>query len=199
MNDFIIRAMNKNEAEAIAQVLAKGYFDDKFFHWVVDNEADRLNVLEAYYSAYLTAPRAIVHVAESKTGSIIGTTVWLPHDVDPVLYENINKAVGKYAPNFQAVADLSHDSEPTGTPFYQLVGFVVDKTCQGLGVGTALLKYNLDDLDKKGIPTYLEASTEYHERSVYRKFNYERYGELMKFPNDILLYPLWRGVGDDNI
>ena len=194
MQEYTINPLITEEIPTVAAFISKGYYDDIFFHWVVENEADRLQVITDYYKEYLTTPGCVAHVAKTRAGKLIGATVWLPDDVEASLYDRINAAVGKYAPNFQAVADASHDSEPDERPFYQLVGFVVDKSLRGGGIGAALLKFHLDILDKKGIPTYLEASTPYFGGGVYGKFGYERYGELMHFSETAVLYPCWRGV-----
>ena len=187
-----IRQARPEEIETIASLVSKGYENDVFFHWVVDNPNDRHKVVTEYYKIYLSAKGCVAHVAETSHGEIVGATVWLPHDVDPSMYDDIDNAVGSYAPNFRAVADLSHESEPKDTAFYQLVGFVVRDDFQGRGIGAALLKHQLDILDKAGIPTYLEASTPYHGKGVYGKFGYQLYGDLLKFSETAVLYPLWR-------
>jgi len=189
---YTLREIDKKEIAQVAALIANGYQDDIFFKWVVPNANDRLSVVTQYYIQYLSAGGCIAHVAENLLGNIVGATVWLPHDVDSSLYDSISKAAGKYACNFEAVADASHDSEPHEIPFYQLVGFVVDKTCRNSGLGAALLKYQLDILDKRGIATYLEASTPYCGKGVYGKFGYQAYGKLLHFTDSAVLYPLFR-------
>jgi len=188
----LIRAMKANEIEKVASFISDGYYDDVFFHWVVPDSEHRRRVVTDYYKIYLSAEGCVAHVAEDSEGNLIGATVWLPHDVDADIYDLIDKAAGAYAPRFRAVADKSHESEPKGVPFYQLVGVVVDKSVQGTGVGTKLLKFQLDNLDKLGILTYLEASTPYSGGGLYGKFGYEHYGELLVFTDKAVLYPLWR-------
>jgi GNAT superfamily N-acetyltransferase len=150
-----------------------------------------LEIVTAYYKVYLGAEGAHIYVAE-ENGIIVGATVWLPHDVDPTIYDDIDIATGKYQSNFRAVADMSHESEPKNTAFSQLVGFVVDKTQRNRGIGTALLKAHLNLMDTQGIPTYLEASTPFHGGGVYGKFGYTLYREILVFSPQAVLYPLWR-------
>ena len=192
LKDFNIRAANVEEIGKIASFISKGYDDDKFFHWCVESSEDRHKIVTDYYKIYLGAKGCVAHVAETVDGDILGATVWLPHDVDTSIYDGIDKVVGKYAKRFRAVADMSHNNEPAGMPFYQLVGVVTAKEARGMGVGAALLKYHLDILDKLGIPTYLEASTPYHGKGLYGKFGYKPFGELMFFSDTAVLYPLWR-------
>ncbi|MCL1863585.1 MAG: GNAT family N-acetyltransferase [Defluviitaleaceae bacterium] len=191
MSDFFIRAIKPEEIDRAAEFISSGYFDDEFFHWTVDDDKIRNAVVAEYYKVYLRAAGCVAHVAESH-GKIVGATVWLPHDVDIAIYDEIDRVVGEYAPRFRAVADMSHDSEPSGE-FYQLVGFVVDKNERCRGIGKALLKFHLDILDEKRIPTYLEASTAYvFGKGVYGAFGYRQHGELMVFAEGVLLYPLYR-------
>jgi len=186
--------MNSEEVRFIAEFISDGYFDDIFFKWVVPPDEERQAIVADYYEAYLKADGAYIYVAE-EDGIVVGASVWLPHDVDPSLYDDIDAAAGRFAPNFRAVADMSHESEPKDTAFTQLVGFVVDKKQRGRGIGIAQLQAHLDVMDTKGIPTYLEASTPFHGGGVYGKFGYTLYGELMVFSPTAVLYPLWRPVG----
>jgi len=189
-----IRPMRPEELDETAAFISAGYFDDIFFKWVVPPDSKRLFVVKEYYKTYLRAKTAHIYVAE-ENGTMVGASVWLPHDVDSSLYDDIDAAVGEFAPNFRAVADLSHESEPQNTAFTQLVGFVVDKTQRGRGIGVALMKAHLDIMDKRKIPTYLEASTPFHGGGVYGKFGYTLYGDLLVFSPTAVLYPLWRDVG----
>ena len=187
-----IRSVESFEIDKIASFIATGYEDDIFFKWCVDNDVNQHEIVTGYYKVYLNAKGCVAHVAENSSGDVVGATVWLPHNVDASIYDDINEVVGIYADNFQEVADKSHDNEPEGGPFYQLVAVVVDKELRGQGIGGALLKHQIDYLDKIGIPTYLEASTPYHGGGVYGKFGYKQFGELMEFAEGIVLYPLYR-------
>jgi len=194
-----IRFDNAEEIETAAALIAEGYFGDTFFQWVIDNPDDHHRIITEYYKIYLQAGGCIAHVAElvnvqagGEAGKIVGATVWLPHDVDAGIYADIEKTAGAYAPQFHAVADKSHANEPHDTAFYQLVGFVVDSTMRGQGIGVSLLKFHLDAMDRLGIPTYLEASTPFYGGGVYGKFGYALYGELMVFAEGVVLYPLFR-------
>lgn len=195
MNNFTVQALKKEQIDEVAALIAKGYENDKFFAWVVENEEDRHEIVTNYYKAYLSVEGCVSHVASSDNGTIIGATVWLPHDVDASLYETINDAVGPYVATFQEVADRSHENEPSAFDFYQLVGIVVKQEFRELGVGRELLSTFLTELDERKIATYLEASTPYTGGGVYGKFNYRPYGERMVFAPGAVLYPLYRPVG----
>ena len=192
-HNFIVRDTSPNEIDIVANLLAKAYSRDIFFKWCVANDDERHKVVADYYKVYLRSRGCVSHVAESPDSGIIGATVWLPHDADTSLYEEIENVVGPAnVPMFREVAERSHNNEPSDGPFYQLVGFGVLEECQGKGVGHALLKHHIDILDQAGIPTYLEASTPYHGGGVYGKFGYKQYGELMYFTDTAVLYPLYR-------
>ena len=194
--DFIIRPIKPSEIDHVADFISTGYYHDKFFKWSVNCDATRHKIVADYYKIYLGAAGCVAHIAQRPDGTIIGATVWLPHDTDAGIYDEIDRVVGEVnAPQFRAVADRSHDSEPPIGPFYQLVGFVVQRDTQGMGVGGALLKHHLDILDPLGIPTYLEASTPYFGGGVYGRFGYQQVGELMVFAETAVLYPLWRSAG----
>ena len=190
--EFTVRPISQKEIDKVADLISAGYYHDVFFKWSVESDDHRHKIVADYYRIYLSAAGCVAHVAESPDKGIIGASVWLPHDTDAGIYDEIDKAAGVYAPQFRAVSDRSHANEPPMEPFYQLVGFVVLRELQGMGVGRALLKYHLDILDEAGIPTYLEASTPYVGKGVYGCFGYQQVGELMVFADTAVLYPLWR-------
>lgn len=192
MKDFTIRPIKSTEIEKIADIISTAYYNDIFFKWTVPKDQDRHKIVKDYYKIYLNDVDCVAHIAESSSNDILGASVWLPHNVDISIYHKIDKAVGSNAIRFRSVADCSHYSEPPMSPFYQLVGLATIKEAQNKGIGTALLKYNLNLLDRKGIPTYLEASTPYYGKGVYGKFGYQPVGELMAFTESAVLHPLWR-------
>jgi len=192
MIEYTIRPMRHEEIDEIANLIAAGYGDDIYFKWVVESDKDRHEIITNYYKAYFQAKGHVTHVAETPSKKIIGATLWLPHDMESSVYDEIDRVAGDYKDRFRAVSDNSHMSEPPMTPFYQLVGFVVVKEAQKQGIGAALLKHQIDHLDKLGIPTYLEASTPYYGGGAYGKFGYQPVGELMVFAENAVLYPLWR-------
>ncbi|MCL1990124.1 MAG: GNAT family N-acetyltransferase [Defluviitaleaceae bacterium] len=199
--DFMVRPIKTVEIEEVSKLLASAYHEDQFFKWCVAREEARHQVVAQYYQVYLRSKGCVAHVAQGDDQRIVGATVWLPHETDARLYEEIERVVGvANAPMFNEVAEKSHANEPTQGPFYQLVGFGVLTGMQGKGVGQALLKYHLDILDEAGVPTYLEASTPYHGGGVYGKFGYEPFGSLMFFTETAVLYPLYRHAkkGDNN-
>jgi len=55
MNDFVIRRIKTSEIDEVAAFISAGYYDDIFFHWVVDSDEDRLQVVTNYYKVYLRA------------------------------------------------------------------------------------------------------------------------------------------------
>ena len=193
--EFTIRPIEAKEVDFVADLLSTEYYDDDFFIWSVPDDSHRFSVVSDYYKVYLRSVGCVAHVGENDRKEIIGAAVWLPHDASEDMYDEIDQVVGIYAPQFRAVADNSHLSEPNMEPFYQLVGFGVLHSLRGLGIGGALLNYHLEILDKKGIPTYLEASTPYFGGGVYGRFGYQPVGELMVFAKTAVLYPLWRAVG----
>lgn len=193
--DFIVRPIRADEIDKAADLLATAYYDDIFFKWCVDRDEDHQQIVAEYYKVYLRSRGCMACVAESAEMGMIGASVWLPHDADASLHEDIERVVGAAnVPMFREVAERSHANEPANEPFYQLVGFGVLKEVQGRGVGHALLKHQLDIFDRAGVATYLEASTPYHGGGVYGKFGYQLFSELMVFTDTAVLYPLYRAA-----
>lgn len=191
-NKFYIRPIESHEIGKGAAILACTFYNDIFFKWCVENPNERKEIVTNYYKVYLQSVGCVAHVAIEPDIGIVGASVWLPKETQEGMYDKIKEAVGVWAPRFDEVADRSHKNEPEQGPFYQLVGFGVLEKFQGMGIGYSLLKYHLDILDKKGIPTYLEASSPYSGSGIYGKFGYVPFGEPMVFTQTAVLYPLYR-------
>ncbi|MDR2832799.1 MAG: GNAT family N-acetyltransferase [Streptococcaceae bacterium] len=188
---MIIQKITPLEINQVAELFSEVYFHDAFFIWCVNNEKDRLKVVKEYYKVYLESTGAKTFVAKDEN-KIIGACLWLPHDCDLSIYEKIAQVALQYAPQFNEVAGKSHENEPKNTPFYQLVGFGTLKSYQGKGIGKSLLAAALTGFDQENVPTYLEASTPFNEKSIYAHFDYHTYSDTMKFTNEAILYPLFR-------
>ena len=199
-NEITIRRTQKEEFDSVAKLMAQAYYNDVFFKWCVPDDGVREQIIYNYYKVYLTSQQCFTCVAVDKNNHLFGAMVWLSNETESWIYEKIEQAVGKYAPQFAEVAEKSHANEPKGTSFWQLVGFGTSNEARGLGIGIKLMDFALTEFDTMNIPTYLEASTAYVEgKGVYGKFGYRFFSDLMYFDDGkVMLYPLWRDVGTND-
>ncbi|MCL2399049.1 MAG: GNAT family N-acetyltransferase [Defluviitaleaceae bacterium] len=191
--EITIRSAEKEDIDKAADILGTSFYEDPFFVWAIETPSDRHKTVANYYRLYMNLGLDITHVAETPDKSIVGVSIWLPHDAkDSSIDEKVEHAVGEYASRFRIFGEKSHANEPPSAPYHQLLGFGVLPVAHGLGVGSALLKYHHNKLDKLGIPTYLEASTRYSAGGVYGRTGYQPIGEPIFLTEGVDLFPLWR-------
>jgi GNAT superfamily N-acetyltransferase len=68
-------------------------------------------------------------------------------------------ATAPWTSRFQAFDEALEDHHPAGLSHQHLAILAVRPGCQGQDIGTALLTARLHDLDRDGVPAYLEASS----------------------------------------
>jgi GNAT superfamily N-acetyltransferase len=152
-----------DEAEAMAGVLARAFFDDPVFTWVLRGDVRRMRNLRRGFEMFLRR----VWLAEQQTYTTAGTAgvaVWEP------------PGAWKLGPGEQlrvlAKLEAGHPSEPASPPHYYLAFLGVDPPWQGRGLGSALLMPVLERCDRERVPAYLEASTA-RNRALYERLGFD--------------------------
>jgi len=194
-DDIMIRVAKEEDIEAALEVLGYSFYHDPFFTWAVEDEADRMEVVSAYYRVYMRhcLTNGVTHLAYKKEDELLGVSVWLSNDArGDRLSDDIERAVGKYVSRFRVFGQRSYLHEPQDTYFSQLIGFGVVPAAQGMGIGLALLEYHGKELDAMGKSSYIEASTQRSFEGVYKRAGYQPIGEVIPFSETNKLYPLWR-------
>ena len=197
MKDIKIRIATKDDVDMAAKILSESFYHDPFFTWAVDNPADRLQVVGDYYRLYinLCLTNGVTHLAYTEKEAILGVAVWLPNYArDDKLGKELEHKLGIYAPKFMEFGELSYAYEPQNIKFDQLLGFGVVPSAVGSGIGSALLAYHQKNLDKIGLPSYLEASSRLAAGGVYGRAGYQPVGDPMPITTGVVLYPMWRPV-----
>jgi GNAT superfamily N-acetyltransferase len=168
------------EAAAMAGVLARGFFDDPVFTWVLHGDPRRMNVLRRGFELFLRR----VWLAEQETyttPATAGVAVWEPprawkHGAleQLRLLPGMLAVFGRHLPRVVrslTVLESEHPAEPAHAPHYYLGFLGVDPPWQGRGLGGALLAPVLARCDAERVPAYLEASTP-RNRTLYERHGF---------------------------
>jgi ribosomal protein S18 acetylase RimI-like enzyme len=83
------------------------------------------------------------------------------------------------------------DSHHPKAPHWYLMFLAVDPDLQGLGLGSALLKAMLEQIDARGQAAYLEASSE-RNVPLYKRHGFEVKGEFRPEPDGPPIWSMWR-------
>jgi GNAT superfamily N-acetyltransferase len=168
------------DTDAMAGVLARAFFDDPAFSWVLHGDARRMKILSRGFELFLRR----VWMAEEQTyttAGVAGVAVWEP----PGQWKNglvqqlrllpaMLAVFGRHSPRVVralTVLENGHPGEPEHAPHYYLAFVGVDLPWQGRGLGGALLAPVLARCDREGVPAYLEASTA-RNRALYERHGF---------------------------
>lgn len=166
----------------LADVLAKAFFDDPPFVWMLPDEKTRLARNRGVFSTVLRA-EALRHGAvdvawDGGSGRIVGGAIWFPPGTWPSpAFQQILALPGyaralrrRLGPTSSLVTAMLR-VHPT-TPHWYLYAIGVDPAHQGEGVGSALLRCRLKRVDQEGMAAYLESSKP-ENIPLYEHFGFE--------------------------
>ena len=194
-----IRTATSNDIKPAIDLLKANFINDPILAWMIDDPVGRLKAFDDFFHMYVTAGfnSGVVHVAEIPQIGMAGVIVWLTHDANTDK-ENKNLA-DTYTPRFIEYSDLMHERYPNAAPYYQLATTAIVPAARSIGVGSTLISHYLQELDKMGIPSYLEATTPRSAGGIYARLGYQPVGEPIVFPGGGKAYPMWRNAQQPDI
>lgn len=171
------------DVKPLATVMARAFYDDPPFIWMLPDPATRLERARRFF-ATLTRGEALAHggVDVARAGSeIAGAAIWLPpgHWAPDVAEQlrtlpGFARAFGRRLGAASALAQAMARAHPR-EPHWYLYAIGVDPPRQGTGLAGALLRSRLDQCDRAGQPAYLEA-TKTTSVPLYRHFRFQPTG-----------------------
>jgi GNAT superfamily N-acetyltransferase len=196
-----IRLAGSVDTAETAETLARAFYDDPVFGWMIPAEGSRHRRLRRFFVTELrheSLRHGAVDVA-SVDGRIAGAAVWFPpgtwsHGTDVSVIPGLLRAFGRRigaAAEYQSAAVRAHpDEEP-----HWYLGFIgVDPARQGSGVGAALLRSRLRHCDEAGLPAYLESSNPKNV-PLYEHFGFQVTGTLGLPEGAPVVHTMWRPAG----
>jgi ribosomal protein S18 acetylase RimI-like enzyme len=191
-----IRKMTRGEAEPVARTLARAFYDDPHFCWIVRDDAKRMRRLERGFQMFVERiwlPHDESYVHER----LIGAALWMPPGtwhLGPFTQLRLTPAVigilrADAARLLRALTwmEKRHPHER----HYYLPAIGVAPAWQGRGYGAALLRPMLERCDADGVPAYLEASTQ-RNRALYERHGFEVVEEGRYAGDGPPLWRMWR-------
>lgn len=159
-----MRPATAADVKPLAAVMARAFYDDPPFMWILPNPATRLE-RERRLFVTLTRSEALAHGGVEVAlvdNQIAAAAIWRPPGHWATegqlrtlagLVRAFGRRIGAAVALTQAMA-RSHPREP----HWYLFAIGVDPARQGTGLASALLRSRLDRCDQTGLPAYLEAS-----------------------------------------
>jgi GNAT superfamily N-acetyltransferase len=174
-----VRTGDLTTAAAMAEALARAFFDDPVFSWVLREDLRRMKVLRNGFELFLRRVW-LGHGHTYTTASAVGAAVWDPPGewkpsvglqlrLLPAMAGVFKQHLPRVLRSLTAL-EADHPREPDYPPHYYLAFLGVDPVWQGRGLGAALLAPALTRCDSERVPAFLEAST------PRNRVLYERHG-----------------------
>jgi len=189
-----LRRAHPGEAEAVASVLAEAFYNDPTGIWVWPDADTRLAAGKDVFGVFASA---LLEAGEGYFGdSDGGVALWLPVGPDDEPSDGsfeaaVAEASGPYAERAAVLMEMMAAAHPVHTQHLHLPLLGVRPSMQGKGIGSSLLKARLDDLDREGIPAYLEATSVDNAR-LYARHGFKHMDTDIHLPDGPTLYRMWR-------
>jgi GNAT superfamily N-acetyltransferase len=193
-----IQVAEREDAAQTAQTLARAFYDDPVFRWMLPAEGSRYRRLRRFFVTELRR-ESLRHGAVEMAcvdGRVAGAAVWFPpgtwsRGTEASALPGYLRAFGRRlvtVSRYQPVAVTAH---PCEQPHWYLAFIGVDPVQQGNGVGAALLRSRLRRCDQEGLPAYLESS-KLENVPLYQHFGFHVTGTLGLPEGAPIVNTMWR-------
>jgi len=191
-HDSITRA-GPSDITAVADLIGHAFQQLNVSKWLVPDPEQRAAILPRNFELFVGY--GVAHGTVEIAGDLLGASVWLPLDGDPLpppddYDKRIVDACGEWTDNFRHLDELFDRHHPH-EPHHHLAFMAVRPDQQRKGIGSALLQHYHQGLDSVGTAAFLEASST-GSRDLYQRHWYTPLGEPYAVPNGALFFPMWR-------
>jgi GNAT superfamily N-acetyltransferase len=181
----------KVDVEKTVGVITLAFSADPVVRWVYPSASDHHKHFPRFVRAF--AGGAFDAGTAYVAGDYFGAALWLPpgvHSDDEALGSIVEETIDDSLQDPLAeMLELQHACHPAGPHWYlPLIG--VDPIHQGKGFGSQLLTRALAEIDRQGLPAYLEATTA-GSRALYARHGFEVVREI-QVPGSPPMWPMVR-------
>jgi GNAT superfamily N-acetyltransferase len=198
-----VRQATAADIKPLAMVMARAFYADPPFMWILPNAATRLERNRRFFVTVSreALPRGGVDVV-LVDNQIAGAAIWLPpgpgssrtsssRTGDQVrVLAGLARAFGRRIGAAMAISTAMSRVHPR-EPHWYLFAIGIDPSRQGTGLASELLRPRLAECDRAGMPAYLEASKP-ASVPLYQHFGFERSGDMELPAGAPPLTPMWR-------
>jgi GNAT superfamily N-acetyltransferase len=173
-----VSSLGSDDRSRAISALTLAFVSDPVIRWVLSDSDDYLQTWPPFVEAF--AGEAFEHGTAYAIEDCSAVAMWLPPGAESdgeamqrLMSEGSDPLVGDDLDGVFEQMDMFH---PSFEHWYlPLIG--VDPVAQARGLGTALMRHVLADLDNAGISAYLE-TTSPRNRSMYERHRFEAVGVI---------------------
>jgi GNAT superfamily N-acetyltransferase len=202
-----IRQMRKNDFDEVVALLVAAFMNTAFYRYIAPDENERREFHLASFRERIAHGLEVNHIdvalnaGESK---IAGVAMWTPpegsfptkEDAPPAFAADLvsaKKISTGVAERFLAFLSLMHDAHKKlfVPPFWALAPIAILPEEQGKGIGSALIRKKLSEIDASGLPCTL-ATQDRINLPIYEHYGFNTVYEESIVPPDIMHYSMIR-------
>jgi ribosomal protein S18 acetylase RimI-like enzyme len=192
--DTSVRNATAADHAAVSATLARAFYDDPVFSFLLPDDATRLAKLDTVLGIFFKL--GLPHGTCYTTANYESVTLWRPPNGWHVPFwayiVNGPKLLTTFGGNLfrsLAVVDMMEKVHPHEPHWYlQTIG--TDPKFQGKGYGGVIMRDRLAKVDAAHLPCYLESSKDTNI-PIYQSFGFELTGEI-QVPGGPKIWPMWR-------
>lgn len=193
--DIDLRYARRGDVPRLCALMGYAFQTDPVSRWLFPDDTERAVRHPAFFSVFLR--QAISGGSVLRTVDFRAVALWL--DIDPDNHEpndtNLRRQMaevcGASYPRFEVLDQLLAQRHPTSAPHAHLTFIAVAPRLWGRGLGTAVLRHKLTQLDLSNTPAYLDASSP-RSRDLYQRHGFTDLDAPVSLPDGPQLYPMWR-------
>ena len=194
----VVRRVAPSDVGTLVEVLARAFDDDPVPRWLFRGDRRRRRGLRAFFAIQLRhtfLERGEMYTTED----LAGAALWSPPGRARPGWRDLVRLVpvvpyltglGRDAPEAARLLSAVDAARPRD-PHWYLATLGTDPDRQRTGVGSALLRSVLHEVDAEGLPAYLESSKE-SNLSFYNQHGFEVTGEIRTPRGGPTLWLMWR-------
>jgi GNAT superfamily N-acetyltransferase len=186
------------DLDTLSQLIAAAFHTLAPSRWLIADPEARHRIFPGYFRLIIAhaMTAGLVHTTPSRDA----VALWQPAGpgapgADPGHGQQLAAATAPWTGRFAVFDQALEEHHPATLPHQHLAILAVDPRSQGRGVGSVLLNARHYDLDRDGVPAYLEASSP-RARDLYQRHGYTlRPDAPFCLPGGPPLWPMWREPG----
>ena len=189
-------AAGPGDSNQLADVLGRAFQDDPVSASFMTDAQERFRYQRGFLKVFLDEALAtgVVHTTPERDGVALWVTVEPDQPQNDGLDPLLKDALGPYYDGFASLGEKMDANHPHDRAhgYLQFIGVEPDR--QHHGIGSALIRRRLAELDSVDMPAYLDSS---NERSIglYQRFGFRLIDSPIHLTNGAVMRPMWREPG----
>jgi ribosomal protein S18 acetylase RimI-like enzyme len=193
------RVATREDVDAIANTLARAFYEDPVWGWAFPDPDRRLEQHRAVWAFFVRS--ALDSGWVWLTEGCAAAAVWIPPDRDELRPEDeeplrrlVDEQLGEGAARVLDTQERFEAAHPHDQAHFHLTLLGTHPEHRGRGIGMGLLDHTLARIDAEGAPAFLESTNPANDHR-YERLGFRRRGEFELSEDGPEVTQMWREPG----